>query len=73
MLFLLMSKTGVQGQVHACMLSHVQLFAIPWPLPGKHTSLASPALAGRLFTTAPLGNPFDDSCYLVSKSCLTLL
>ena len=33
MLFLLMSKTGVQGQVHVCMLSRfsrVWLFATPW-------------------------------------------
>ena len=36
------------------------LFATPWDLPDpgiKPTSLASPALAGRFFSTVPPGNP----------------
>ena len=43
------------------------------PDPGiKHTSLASPALAGKFFTTEPLGKPLvaDDECLLfVSTAC----
>ena len=59
--------------MHACWVVSNSLRSHGLYLPGKYTSLASPALAGGFFTTAPLGNPFDDSCYLVSKSCLTLL
>ena len=46
---------------------------LPFPPPGdlpssgiKHPSLVSPALAGRLFTTEPLGKSNNgNSCYLL--------
>ena len=70
--------------MHACMLSHIPLFATPWTeahqaslsmelsrkeywsglpfpppadLPDPGIKPASPALAGRFFTTAPSENP----------------
>ena len=42
------------------------------PEPGiKLMSLASPAFAGRFFTTEPPGKPLSLCCCSVSKSCLT--
>ena len=35
-------------------------FPIPGDLPNPGIKPASPALAGRFFTTAPFGKPFDD-------------
>ena len=53
--------------VCVCVLSHVQLVMTPWtvghqaPLSmGFSTSLVSPALAGRFFTTAPPEKQLED-------------
>ena len=48
-------------------------FSSPGNLPDPWIKLTSPALAGRFFTTEPLGKPREDGkCLLAGQLCVSL-